>query len=132
MSSLLIEGGRAISGTIEVEGRAAQGHRPHHHAVRSRCTSRAREGGGAPGQRDEAIDLPERRRQRVVQSSDAGRGSREVDGRLIDGVFVNGAARLVDFTAGLVRRMQTGYLYHYAFAMIFGILLLLTLMVFGL
>jgi NADH-quinone oxidoreductase subunit L len=58
-----------------------------------------------------------------------GRGSREVDSKLIDGVFVNGAARLVDFTAGLVRRMQTGYLYHYAFAMIVGLIVLLAVLI---
>jgi NADH-quinone oxidoreductase subunit L len=32
----------------------------------------------------------------------------------------------------VMRHMQSGYIYHYAFAMIFGILLLLTLMVVGL
>ena len=58
-----------------------------------------------------------------------GRGSREVDSRLIDGLFVNGAARLVGFTAGLVRRMQTGYLYHYAFAMIVGLIVLLAVLI---
>ena len=30
-----------------------------------------------------------------------------------------------------MRRIQSGYIYHYAFAMIFGILVLLTLMIFG-
>jgi NADH-quinone oxidoreductase subunit L len=58
-----------------------------------------------------------------------GRGSREVDSKLIDGVFVNGAARLVDFTAGVVRRMQTGHLYHYAFAMIVGLIVLLAVLI---
>ena len=58
-----------------------------------------------------------------------GRGSREVDSKLIDGVFVNGAARLVDFSAGLIRRMQTGYLYHYAFAMIVGLIVLLAVLI---
>jgi NADH-quinone oxidoreductase subunit L len=58
-----------------------------------------------------------------------GRGSREVDSRLIDGLFVNGAARLVGFTAALVRRMQTGYLYHYAFAMIVGLIVLLAVLI---
>ena len=53
----------------------------------------------------------------------------KVDSRLIDGVFVNGAARLVGFTAGLLRRMQTGYLYHYAFAMIVGLILLLAVLI---
>ncbi|QDQ27659.1 NADH-quinone oxidoreductase subunit L [Chitinimonas arctica] len=46
---------------------------------------------------------------------------------LIDGLLVNGSAKLVGAIAGLVRRLQTGYIYHYAFAMIFGALLLLTL-----
>ncbi|MDH7452537.1 NADH-quinone oxidoreductase subunit L [Luteimonas composti] len=58
-----------------------------------------------------------------------GRGSREVDGKLIDGVLVNGAARVVDFSAGLIRRMQTGYLYHYAFAMIVGLIVLLAVLI---
>ncbi|WP_374348095.1 NADH-quinone oxidoreductase subunit L [Chitinimonas sp.] len=45
---------------------------------------------------------------------------------LIDGLVVNGAAKLVGAISGLVRRFQTGYIYHYAFAMIIGALLLLT------
>jgi NADH-quinone oxidoreductase subunit L len=44
---------------------------------------------------------------------------------LIDGALVNGSARVVGWTAGMVRRVQTGYLYHYAFAMIIGLALLL-------
>jgi NADH-quinone oxidoreductase subunit L len=44
---------------------------------------------------------------------------------LIDGTLVNGSARLVGWTAGVVRRVQSGYLYHYAFAMIIGLALLL-------
>jgi NADH-quinone oxidoreductase subunit L len=44
---------------------------------------------------------------------------------LIDGVIVNGSARGVDRVAGLVRQLQTGYLYHYAIAMILGLLALL-------
>ncbi|HRP72863.1 MAG TPA: NADH-quinone oxidoreductase subunit L [Luteimonas sp.] len=58
-----------------------------------------------------------------------GRGSREVDSKLIDGLFVNGAAKLVDFTAGVLRRLQTGYLYHYAFAMIVGLIVLLAVLI---
>ncbi|HET7596647.1 MAG TPA: NADH-quinone oxidoreductase subunit L [Burkholderiales bacterium] len=46
---------------------------------------------------------------------------------VIDGVFVNGSARVVGWFARLTRRIQTGYIYNYAFAMIFGILLLLTM-----
>jgi len=45
---------------------------------------------------------------------------------IIDGIVVNGTAKLVGAVAGLVRRVQTGYIYHYAFAMIIGALLLLT------
>ena len=47
------------------------------------------------------------------------------DAALIDGVGVNGSARLVGWFSGLIRRFQTGYLYHYAFAMIIGVLVLL-------
>jgi len=48
------------------------------------------------------------------------------DVAVIDNFFVNGAARVVGCTAGLVRRLQTGFLYTYAFTMIVGILVLLT------
>jgi len=47
------------------------------------------------------------------------------DARLIDGLVVNGSAALVDRTAGVLRWMQSGYLYHYAFAMILGLIALL-------
>ena len=50
---------------------------------------------------------------------------RSGDEVLIDGTLVNGSARLVGWTAGVVRRVQSGYLYHYAFAMIIGLALLL-------
>ncbi|MDH5479777.1 MAG: NADH-quinone oxidoreductase subunit L [Nitrosomonas sp.] len=49
------------------------------------------------------------------------------DVKLIDGFFVNGAARVVAWTALLVRRFQTGYIYHYAFTMIVGVFIILTL-----
>jgi NADH-quinone oxidoreductase subunit L len=45
---------------------------------------------------------------------------------LIDGVIVNGAAAFVKGVSSQVRKMQTGYLYQYAFAMIIGLLGLLT------
>ena len=48
------------------------------------------------------------------------------DTYLIDGMLVNGSARLVGAFATIARRMQTGYLYHYAFAMILGVLGLLS------
>ncbi len=52
------------------------------------------------------------------------------DVKVIDGFFVNGAARVVAFTASIVRRYQTGYIYHYAFTMIVGIFVILTLWLF--
>ncbi|MFZ1829686.1 MAG: NADH-quinone oxidoreductase subunit L [Candidatus Competibacteraceae bacterium] len=48
------------------------------------------------------------------------------DAGLIDGVMVNGTARLVGWFAAITRYVQTGYLYTYAFAMIIGLLILLT------
>ena len=61
-----------------------------------------------------------------------GGGSRTLGDRLwkvgdvtfIDGLLVNGSARLVGWFAGVTRRLQTGMLYHYAFAMIIGVLML--------
>ncbi|MDP2706277.1 MAG: NADH-quinone oxidoreductase subunit L [Burkholderiales bacterium] len=47
---------------------------------------------------------------------------------IIDGWFVNGSARMVGWSAGVIRRVQSGYIYHYAFAMIIGLLLLLTVL----
>ena len=52
--------------------------------------------------------------------------SRVGDRVLIDGLIVNGTARTVGFLASVGRKVQTGYLYHYAFAMILGVWLLLT------
>lgn len=48
------------------------------------------------------------------------------DVKVIDGFFVNGTAKVVSLTATLVRRYQTGYIYHYAFTMIVGIFVILT------
>jgi len=48
---------------------------------------------------------------------------------LIDGLLVNGSARVVGWFAGVIRHMQTGMLYHYAFAMILGLVGLLYLFV---
>ncbi len=49
------------------------------------------------------------------------------DEKLIDGLMVNGTARLVGLFSGVLRRMQTGYIYHYAFSMIIGVFVLLTI-----
>lgn len=54
------------------------------------------------------------------------RGAAEkTDERLIDGLLVNGLARTVQWGSGVLRRLQTGYLYHYAFAMVTAICLLI-------
>jgi NADH-quinone oxidoreductase subunit L len=48
------------------------------------------------------------------------------DEAVIDGALVNGSARVVGRVAGVVRWFQTGYIYHYAFAMIVGVFILMT------
>ncbi len=48
---------------------------------------------------------------------------------LIDDILINGTARSVGRLAGFVRHIQTGYLYHYAIAMILGLVVLLTIFV---
>jgi NADH-quinone oxidoreductase subunit L len=52
------------------------------------------------------------------------------DVMLIDGAMVNGTAKLVGWIAGMVRFLQSGYIYHYAFLMIIGVSVLLTWFVF--
>ncbi len=47
------------------------------------------------------------------------------DEQIIDGVLVNGTANAVVRLAGVLRQLQTGYLYHYAFAMFIGMTLFL-------
>ena len=46
------------------------------------------------------------------------------DRGVIDGLAVNGSAFSVGWVAGLMRHLQTGYLYHYAIAMILGLILM--------
>ncbi|MEY3621491.1 MAG: NADH-quinone oxidoreductase subunit [Pseudomonadota bacterium] len=50
---------------------------------------------------------------------------KRADQSLIDGFFVNGSARVVGAIASIMRIGQTGYLYHYAIAMILGVALML-------
>jgi NADH-quinone oxidoreductase subunit L len=52
------------------------------------------------------------------------------DQRLIDGGLVNGSARTVGLLSGVLRNLQSGYLYHYAFAMIVGLAMLVGWLVF--
>ena len=49
-----------------------------------------------------------------------------VDRAVIDGLVVNGSWKVVGWVAGAVRRVQSGYLYHYALVMILGIFVLMT------
>jgi NADH-quinone oxidoreductase subunit L len=51
------------------------------------------------------------------------------DAGLIDGIIVNGSVRLVGWFATLARLFQTGHIYHYAFTMIIGVFVLMTLWV---
>src|SRR5690606_32738569 len=44
------------------------------------------------------------------------------DKTLIDGLIVNGSAKLVGWFSRVIRVLQTGYIYHYAFVMILGVL----------
>ena len=48
------------------------------------------------------------------------------DQRLIDGALVNGSWKLVGWVSSMVRRLQSGYIYHYAFGMIIGVFVLMT------
>jgi NADH-quinone oxidoreductase subunit L len=48
------------------------------------------------------------------------------DRSIIDGFFVNGSARMVALGAALLRHLQSGYVYHYAFTMIVGLFALLS------
>jgi len=48
------------------------------------------------------------------------------DIKLIDGLMVNGSAKLVGIFSSVLRHLQSGYIYHYAFSMIIGVFVLLT------
>jgi NADH-quinone oxidoreductase subunit L len=64
----------------------------------------------------------------VIARATRGLGSllwRAGDRAIIDGALVNGSANAVGFLAGIVRRVQTGFLYTYAFWMVIGLALLL-------
>ncbi|MCW7538141.1 NADH-quinone oxidoreductase subunit L [Aquabacterium sp. A7-Y] len=48
------------------------------------------------------------------------------DVALIDGLMINGSAKVVGWTASLVRLFQSGYIYHYALVMLVGVFALIT------
>src|SRR5256712_6910639 len=52
------------------------------------------------------------------------------DVTVIDGLMVNGSASLIGWFAGLVRLVQSGFIYHYAIFMIIGVSMLLTYFIF--
>jgi NADH-quinone oxidoreductase subunit L len=51
-----------------------------------------------------------------------------IDVAIIDGMMVNGTAKVVAGLSARVRKIQTGYLYHYVFVMVFGLMMLLGLL----
>ncbi len=48
------------------------------------------------------------------------------DQKIIDGVIVNGSWKLVGWISSKIRRLQSGFIYHYAFGMIIGVFVLMT------
>ena len=48
------------------------------------------------------------------------------DVKIIDGALVNGTANLIVKLSSVVRKLQTGLIYHYAFAMIIGVFFMLS------
>jgi NADH-quinone oxidoreductase subunit L len=51
---------------------------------------------------------------------------RRGDQNIIDGFFVNGTAHLIERFSRLAKAFQSGYIYHYAFAMLIGVFALVT------
>lgn len=47
------------------------------------------------------------------------------DLKIIDGFFVNGSGKAIRWFSSVARRVQTGYLYHYALGMVIGLLIFL-------
>ena len=62
-------------------------------------------------------------------SLELGKVSRWFDEKIIDGLIVNGAVRVVGLVAAISRRAQSGMLYHYAFVMIIGLVVLLAILI---
>ena len=50
---------------------------------------------------------------------------------LIDGLMVNGTAKVTAWFSSVARYVQTGYLYHYAFSIILGVLAIMSWLLFG-
>ena len=72
--------------------------------------------------------------QKVLARGSVGLGDafwRFGDVLIIDGGLVNGSARLVGWASQVTRQLQSGYLYHYAFAMIIGLAVLVGWLLLG-
>ncbi|MEE8258499.1 MAG: hypothetical protein V3R20_02270, partial [Sphingomonadales bacterium] len=52
------------------------------------------------------------------------------DGLIIDGLGPDGISALALRLAGRIRKIQTGFIYHYAFAMLIGVVALVTYFIF--
>ena len=66
----------------------------------------------------------------IARARCLGRGLWQTGDRgLIDGLLVNGSARVVGWVSAISRHLQSGFIYHYAFAMIIGIMALVTFFV---
>jgi len=66
--------------------------------------------------------------EKVIAAGGRGLGNilwRGGDVAIIDGAAVNGSARLIGWIASVARGLQSGYLYHYAFATVIGLSALL-------
>lgn len=71
--------------------------------------------------------------EKVIAAGTRGLGnllSKVGDILIIDGIIVNGSAKTVAWFSSIIRHIQTGYLYHYAFAMILGLIALLLITVY--
>ncbi len=71
--------------------------------------------------------------EKVIAGGTRGLGnlfSKVGDAIIIDGLIVNGSAKSVAWFSSMIRQVQTGYLYHYAFVMILGLIGLLALVVY--
>ena len=72
--------------------------------------------------------------QKILARGSVGLGNafwRFGDVMIIDGGLVNGSARLVGWASQITRQLQSGYLYHYAFAMIIGLAVLVGWLLLG-
>ncbi len=56
---------------------------------------------------------------------------KKIDLFFIDGLFVNGSGQLIRWLARVSRQLQTGYMYHYALAMVLGLVVFLSWLLLG-